>query len=166
MHPGWGGVVAASGFGWCDAHTAEEGTEGNIDAGGEVADHGSAVEWDEAGVAVGEVVGEEAAAYAEGVAGPGDVDVDFLYAKFEDVAGFGFGDGDGAGEDVAAGAFFARWDFGVDVGDVGWNVGFCDTEGLEALGWAAGGEGLDGDGVAGFDGKDRFGALSSSPRRR
>jgi len=29
--------------------------------------------------------------------------------------------------------------------------------GLEALGWAAGGEGLDGYDVAGFDGEDGFG---------
>ena len=35
---------------------------------------------------------------------------------------------------------------------------FGDAEGFEALGWAAGGEGLDGDGVAGFDGEDGFGA--------
>ena len=132
--------------------------KGDVDAGGEVADHLFAVEGDEAGVAVGEVVRQEAAAGAEGVAGPGDVDVDFLDADFEDVAGFGFGDGDGAGEDVAAGAFFAGGDFGVDVGDVRRDVGFGYAEGLEALGWAAGGEGLDGDGVAGFDREDGFGS--------
>src|SRR5271154_6290736 len=80
--------------------------QGDVDAGGEVADHLVAVEGDDPGVAVGEVVGEKAAARAEAVAGPGDVDVDFLDADFEDVAGFGFGDGDGAGEDVAAGTFF------------------------------------------------------------
>ena len=129
----------------------------DVDAGGEVADHLVAVEGYEARVAVGEVVGQEAAASAEGVAGPGDVDVDFLDADFEDVAGFGFGDGDRAGEDVAAGALFAGRDFGVDVGDVGGNVGFGYAEGLEALGRAAGGEGLDGDSVAGFDGEDGFG---------
>ena len=127
VHPGWGGVVLAGGFGWCDAHAAEEGMEGNVDAGSEVADHLFAVERDEAGVAVGEVVGQEAAAGAEGVAGPGDVDVDFLNAEFEDVAGFGSVDGDGASEDVAAGALFGGGDFGVDVGDVGGNVGFGDA---------------------------------------
>ena len=113
VHPGWGGVVLAGGLGRGDAHAAEEGMERDVDAGGEVADHLFAVEGDDAGVAVGEVVGEEAAAGAEAVAGPGDVDVDFLNADFEDVAGFGFGDGDGAGEDVAAGAFF------------GWRGSFC-----------------------------------------
>ena len=134
VHPGWGGVVLAGGFGRGDAHAAEEGMKGDVDAGGEVADHLFAVEGDDAGVAVGEVVGEEAAAGAEAVAGPGDVDVDFLNADFEDVAGFGFGDGDGAGEDVAAGAFFAGGDFVVDVGDVGGDVGVGDAEGFEALG--------------------------------
>ena len=108
-------------------------------------------------VAVGEVVGEEAAAGAEGVAGPGDVDVDLLNADFEDVAGFGFCDGDGAGEDVAAGAFFGGGIVLIDVGDVGGDVGFGYAEGLEALGRAAGGEGLDLDGVAGVDGEDGFG---------
>ncbi len=85
-----------------------------------MADHLFAVEGDDGGVAVGEVVGEEAATGAEAVAGPGDVDGDLLDADFEDVAGFGFGDGDGAGEDVAAGAFFRGGDLGVDVGYVGW----------------------------------------------
>jgi hypothetical protein len=157
VHPGWGGVVLAGGLGRCDADAAEEGVERNVDAGGEVADHLFAIEGDEAGVTVGEVVGEEAAADAEAVAGPGNVDVDFLDTDFEDVAGFGFGDGDGAGKDVAAGTFVGGGDFGVDVGDVGWDVGFGDAEGLETLGWAAGREGLDGDGVAGLDGEDRFG---------
>ena len=59
---------------------------------------------------------------------------------------------------MAAGAFFAGGDLGVDVGYVGGNVGFGNAEGFEALGWAAGGEGLDGDGVAGFDGEDGFSA--------
>ena len=122
--------------------------ERDVDAGGEVADHLFAVEGDDAGVAVGEVVGEEAAAGAEAVAGPGDVDVDFLDADFEDVAGLGFGDGDGAGEDVAAGTFVSCGIIFVDVGDVGRDIGGGDAEGFESLGWAAGGEGLDGDGVA------------------
>src|SRR5580692_13030184 len=130
--------------------------ERDVDAGCEVADHRGAVEGNDAGAAVGEVVGEEATASAKAVACPGDVDVDFLDADFEDVAGFGFGDGDGTGEDVAAGAFFAGRDFGVDVGDVGGNFGVGDAEGFEALGWAAGGEGLDGDGVAGLDCEDGF----------
>ena len=116
-----------------------------------MADHLFAVERDDAGAAVGKVVGEEAAAGAEAVAGPRDVDVDFLNADFEDVAGFGFGDGDGAGENVAAWAFFGCWIVFVDVVDVGGNVGGGDAEGFEALGGAAGGEGLDGDGVAGVD---------------
>ena len=93
-----------------------------------------AVERDDAGVAVGEVVGEEAAAGAEGVAGPGDVDVDFLDADFEDVAGFGFGDGDWAGEDVAAGAFVGGGIVFVDVVDVGGDVGCGDAEGLRRSG--------------------------------
>ncbi len=157
VHPGWGGVVLAGGLGWGDAHAAEEGVEGDVDAGGEVADHLFAVEGDDAGAAVGEVVGEEAAASTEAVAGPRDVDVDFLNADFEDVAGFGFGDGDGAGEDVAAGTFFAGGVVLVDVGDVGRDVGVGYAEGLEALGGATGGEGLDGDGVSGVDGEDRGG---------
>jgi hypothetical protein len=151
VHPGWGRVVFAGGLGWGDAHAAEEGVKGDVDAGGEVADHLFAVERDNAGAAIGEVVGEKAAAGAEAVAGPRDVDVDFLNADFEDVAGFGFGDGDGAREDVAAGTSLGGGDFGVDVVDVGGNVGGSDAEGFEALGRAAGGEGLDGDGVAGVD---------------
>ncbi len=153
VHPGWGGVVFAGGFGRGDTHAAEEGVEGDVDAGGEVADHLFAVEWDDAGAAVGEVVGEEAATGAEAVAGPGDVDVDFLNSDFKDVAGFGFGDGDGTGEDVAAGTSFGGGDLGVDVVNVGGNVGGGDAKGFEPLRRAAGGEGLDGDGVAGVDGE-------------
>ena len=157
VHPGWSGVVASGGFGRCDAHATEEGMERNVDAGGEVADHLFAVERNKTGVTIGEVVGEKAAADAEGVTGPGDVDVDFLDAEFEDIARLGSIDGDGAGEDVAAGAFFRGGDFGIDIGDVGRDIGFGDAEGLEALGRAAGGEGLDGNGVAGFNGENGFG---------
>jgi hypothetical protein len=156
VHPGWGGVVLAT-LGGGDAHASEEGVEGNVDAGSEVADHFGSVERNDAGFAVGEVVGQEAAAGAEGVAGPGDVDVDFLYADLEDVAGFGFFDGDGAGEDMAAGALFRGGIVFVDVGDVRGDVGCGDAERLEPLWRAAGGEGLDCDGVTGFDGQDGFG---------
>jgi hypothetical protein len=156
VHPGWGGVVFAT-LGGGDAHAAEEGVEGDVDAGSEVADHLGAVERDDAGFAVGEVVGQEAAAGTEGVAGPGDVDVDFLDTDFEDVAGFGFLNGDGAGEDVAAGSLFRGGIVFVDVGDVGGNVGVGDAQGFEVLGRAAGGESLDFDGVAGFDGEDGLG---------
>ena len=128
----------------------------DVDAGSEVADHLFAIEGNEAGAAVGEVVGEKAAADAEGVAGPGDVDIDFLDADFEDVAGLGFFDGDGAGEDVATGTFFGGGDFGVDVVDVRGDVGGGDAERFEAGAGAAGGEGLDGDGVAGLDGENGF----------
>ena len=128
--------------------------ERDVDAGSEVADHLFAIEGDESGAAVGEVVGEKAAADAEGVAGPGNVDIDFLNTNFEDVAGLGFLDGDGAGEDVAAGTFFGGGDLGVDVVDVRGDVGGGDAEGFEARAGAAGGEGLDGDGVAGLDGEN------------
>ena len=156
VHPGWGGVVLAGGGGG-EAHAAEEGVEWYGDAGGEVGGHVLAVEGDEFGAGVGEVVGEEAAAGTEGVAGPGDVEVDLLDAEFEDVAGFGVGDGDGAGEDVAAGAFVGCGVVGVDVADGVGDVGGGDADGGESLGWATGGEGLDGDGVAGVDGEDGFG---------
>ena len=89
-----------------------------------------AVEGDDLGAAVGEVVGEEAAACAEAVAGEVGVDVDFEDADFEDVAGFGFGDGDGASEDVAAGAAVGRGDAGVERGEPG-----GDLVGLDAFGW-------------------------------
>ena len=157
VHPGWGGVVFAAG-GRGDAHGAEEGVEGDGDAGGEGSCHPVAVKGNDAGVGVGEVVGEEAAAGAEGVAGPGDVDGDLEDADLEDVAGFGLFDGYGAGEDVAAGAAVGGGDLGVDVGYVGGYVGFGYAEGLEAVGWAAGGEGLHDDGVAGVDGEGGFGA--------
>jgi hypothetical protein len=111
VHPGRGGVPLAGGLGRRDAHGAEEGVQRDVDAGGEVADHLLAVERDDL-ARVGEVVGQEAAAGAEAVAGPGDVDVDLLDADFEDVAGFGFGDGDRAGEDVAAGAAVGGGDLG------------------------------------------------------
>src|SRR3989442_1236889 len=62
VHPWGSGVVAAGGLGWCDAHAAEEGMKRDVDSGGEVADHLFAIEGDEAGVTVGEVVGQEAAA--------------------------------------------------------------------------------------------------------
>ena len=132
--------------------------EGDGDTGGEGAGHLVAVEGDDAGVGVGEVVGQEAAAGSEAVACPGDVDGDLLDADFEDIAGFGLFDGYGAGEDVAAGAALGCGDFGVDVGYVGGDVGLGYAEGFEAVGWAAGGKGLDDDGVAGVDGEDGFGA--------
>jgi hypothetical protein len=128
----------------------------NVDAGGEVADHLRAVERDDAGVTVGEVVGEEAAAGAEGVAGPSDVDVDFLDADFKDIAWFSSVDGYGTSEDVASGTLVGGRIVFVDVVDVGGDVGGSDAERFQALAWAAGGEGLDLDGVSGFDGQDRF----------
>ena len=131
--------------------------ERDFDAGCEVADHFCAVERDDAGFAVGEVVGEEAAAGSEGVACPGDVDVDLLDADFEDVTRFGFFNGDGTGEDVASGTFFGGGIVLIDVADIGGNVGFGYAEGLEALGCSTGGEGLNFDGVAGVDGEDGFG---------
>jgi hypothetical protein len=156
VHPGRSGVVFSA-LGGGDTHAAEEGMEGDVDAGREVSDHFGAVEGDEAGFAVGEVVGEEAAAGAEGVAGPWDVDVDFLNANFEDIAGCGSVDGDGAGEDVASGALVGGGIVFVDVVDVGGDVGWGDAEGFEALAGAAGGEGLDFDGIAGFDGEGWLG---------
>jgi hypothetical protein len=158
VHPWWGGVVATGGFGWGDADAAEERVEGDLDAGSEAADHLFAVERDDPRFAVRKVVGQETAADAERVAGPWDVDVDLQDADFEDVARLGFFDRDRAGEDVSAGAFIGCGDFRVDVGDVGRNVCFGDAEGFEALGGAAGGEGLDFDGVAGLDGEDWLGA--------
>ena len=82
--------------------------------------------------------------------------MDLLDEDFEDVARFGFGDGDGAGEDVAAGAAVGGRDFVVDCADVVGDVGGGDPAGFEARGLAAGGEGLDGDSVAGVDGEDGF----------
>ena len=117
-----------------------------------------AVEGDDLGAAVGEVVGEEAAAGAEAVAGEVGVDVDFQDADFEDVAGFGFFDGDGAGEDVAAGAAVGLRDSGVEGGEPGGDlVGGGRLRRLEAVGRAAGGGGLHDDGVAGVDGEDGLG---------
>src|ERR1700679_3262669 len=128
----------------------------DVNPRGEVADHFCAVERDDSGFAVREVVGQETAAGTEGVAGPGDVDVDLLDANFEDIAGFGFFDGDRAGENVATGAFFSGRIIFVDVAHVSGNVGFGYAEGLEALGCSACGEGLDLDGVARFDGEGRL----------
>ena len=156
MGSGRGGVEFACGFGRGDAHAAEEGMQRDVDAGGEGGGHLFEVEGDGFGEAVGEVFGEEAV-FAGSVAGPGDVDMDFLDADFEDIAGFGFGDGDGAGEDVAAGASVGDGDFVVDGADVVGDVGGGDAAGFEAGGWAAGGEGLDDDGVAGLDVEDGFG---------
>ena len=153
---GRGRVEFAGGFGWGDAHATEERMQRDGDAGGEGGGHLFEVERDGFGEAVGEVLGEEAV-FSGSVAGPGDVYVNFLDADLEDVAGLGFGDGDGAGEDVAAGAPVGGWDFVVDVGDVGWDVGWGDASGLEAVRRAAGGEGLDDDGVAGVDVEDGFG---------
>jgi hypothetical protein len=155
VHPGRSRVVLASGCSG-DAHAAEEWVKGNVDAGGEVADHLCAVEQDEAGVAVREVVGEETAAGAEGVAGPRNVDVDFLDPDFEDIAWFGSVDGYRTGEDVASGTLVGGRIVFVDVVDVGGDVGGSDAEGLQALAWAAGGEGLDLDRVSGLDGENRF----------
>ncbi len=55
------------------------------------------------------------------------------------------------------GAFFGGGVVLVDVPDISRNVGFGYTEGLEALGCTAGGEGLDLYGVAGVNGEDWFG---------
>ena len=119
--------------------------------------HACAVERDDFGAAVGEVVGEEAAAGAEAVAGEVGVELDFEDADLEDVAGFGFGDGDGAGEDVAAGAAVGLRDFFVEGVEPGGDFGGGDAFGLEAFGRAAGGGGLHDDGVAGVDGEDGLG---------
>ena len=157
VHPGGSGVPLAGGLGWRDAHGAEEGVERDADAGGKVGGHGSTVEGDDFGAAVGEVVGEEAAAGAEAVAGEVGGDVDVEDADFEDVAGLGFGDGDGAGEDVAAGAAIGLRDAGVERAEPGRNLGGFDAFGFEAFGRAAGGGGLHDDGVAGVDGEDGLG---------
>ena len=135
----------------------KKGWSGIVDAGGEVREHLGAVERDDFGAAVGEVVGEEAAAGAEAVAGEVGVELDFEDADFEDVAGFGFGDGDGAGEDVAAGAAVGLRDLFVEGVEPGGDVGGGDAFVLEALGRAAGGGGLHDDGVAGVDGEDGLG---------
>ena len=132
--------------------------EGDVDAGGEVAEHLVAVEGDDLGAGVGEVVRQEAAAGAEGVAGPGDVEGDLLDADLEDVAGGGVGDGDGAGENVASRAFFGCGDVFVDLTDVRGDVGGLDAGGFKACGVATGVEGLDGDCVAGVDGEGGCGA--------
>ena len=116
-----------------------------------------AVERDDFGAAVGEVVGEEAAAGAEAVAGEVGVELNFEDADLEDVAGFGFGDGDGAGEDVAAGAAVVLRDFLVEAVEPSGDLGGGDAFVLEALGRAAGGGGLHDDGVAGVDGERGLG---------
>ena len=155
IHPGWGGVGFAGGGG--DAHGAEEGVQRDVDLGGEVTDHFFAVEADDFGPGVGEVVGEEATARAKGVAGPGDVDGDLLDADFEDVAGFGVRDGDGAGEDVASGTLVGGGELVVDVADVLGDFGGWNSGGFEALSRTAGGKSLDDDGVAGVYGEGGFG---------
>ncbi len=113
-----------------------------------------AVERDDFGAAVGELHGKEAAAEAEAVAGEVCVELDFEDLDFEDVAGLGFCDGDGAGEDVAAGALVG--DLGVDGRGVGRDLLGLDAFSDHALGRAAGGEGLNGDGVTGVHGEDGF----------
>ena len=155
VHPRRSGVVLASRSSG-DPHAAEEWMKRNVDAGREVADHLCTVEWDDTGVAVREVVGEKTAAGAEGVAGPSDVDIDFLDADFEHIAWFGSIDGYGAGEDVASGTLVGCRIVFVDVVNVGGDVGGSDAERFQALARAAGGEGLDLDRVSGFDGQDRF----------
>ena len=135
----------------------KKGCSGMVDAGGEGGDHPGAVERDDFGAAVGEVVGEEAAAGAEAVAGEVGVELDFEDADFEDVAGLGFGDGDGAGEDVAAGAAVGCGDLFVDAAEPIGDLGGGDAFALEAFGWAAGGGGLHDDGVAGVHGERGLG---------
>ncbi len=109
---------------------------------------------DDLGATVREVVGEEAAAGAEAVAGEVGVEGDFEDADFENVAGGGVGDGDGAGEDVAAGTAVGGRDAGVERGEPGGDLVGLDAFRLEALGRAAGGGGLHDDRVAGVDGED------------
>ena len=157
VHPGRGGVPLAGGLGRSDAHGAEEGVEGDADAGGEVGGHGRAVEGDDFGVAVGEVVGKEAAAGAEAVAGEVSVDGDFEDADLEDVAGLSFCDGDGAGKDVAAGAAVGGGDAFVEGVEPGGDLGGLDAFGFEARWGTAGGGGLHDDGVAGVDGERGLG---------
>ncbi len=71
------GAVDAGRSAGCYAHGAEEGVERDVDAGGEVGEHPVAVERDDFGFAVGELLREEAAAEAEAVAGEVGVEVDF-----------------------------------------------------------------------------------------
>ncbi len=157
VNPGWGGVVAAGGFGWGDADGAEERVQRDGDVWGEVGDHAGAVQGDDFGMGVGVVVGEEAVAFAEAVAGEVGVEMDFEDADLEDVAGLGFGDGDGAGENVSSGAAVGFGDVGVKLAEPGGDVFRLDALRGEALGVAAGGGCLHDDGVAGVDGEDGLG---------
>lgn len=154
--------VAGVGEGWCavnaarsggDAHAAEKGMQRDVDARSEVTDHFVAVERDDAVAAVGELHRKEAAVEAEAVAREVGIDGDFEDLDFEEVAGFGFGDGDGAGENVAAGAFVFVGVILVDGIVVGGNIGGFYALFDHAVVRAAGGEGLDGDGVAGMYGE-------------
>ena len=135
---------------------AKERVQRNGDAGGESGGHAVQVERDDLLVALGKVLGEEAV-LAGAVAGPGYVDVHFLDAHFEDVAGLGLLDGDGAGEDVASGAAVGERDLVIDIADVVGDLGVGDAAGFEAIRRAAGGERLHNDSVSGVDGEDRLG---------
>ena len=120
-----------------NAHAAEEGMQRNGDAGGKGAGHVREVKRDDLLVALGKVLGKKAV-LACAVAGPGNVDVHFLDAYFQHVAGFGFLNGDGAGEDVASGAAVRERDLVVDVANVVGDLGARDAAGFEAIRGAAG----------------------------
>jgi hypothetical protein len=157
VHPGWCGVPLTGGLGRRDAHGAEEGVKRDRDAGSEVGGHGRAVEGDDLGAAVGEVVGEESAPGAEAVAGEVGRYIDVEDADFEDVAGFGFGDGDRPGEDVAAGPAIGLRNTGIKWAEPGGDFGGLDAFGLETLWRAAGGGCLHDDRVTGVHGEDGLG---------
>ncbi len=129
----------------------------NGDARGEVGEHAGAIERDDFGAAIGEVVRQKAAARAEAVAGPRHVDgyLDDPYLKH--IAGFGLGDRDGAGEDVTAGTALVLRHAVIERLQPGGNVGRFHAGGHEALRRPAGGGGLQDDGVARVHGEGGLG---------
>ena len=133
---------------WSDAHAAEERMKRDGDAWRKGGGHRGAIEWNDFGAAVGEIVRQKAAARAEAVTGPGHVDLDLLNAHFKHIAGLGFGDGDRSGKNMAAGTAVGGGDVGVDFTDIVGDVGGFDSKRLKALCRPAGGERLNRDCVA------------------
>src|SRR5215472_11256543 len=155
MHP-WRSAVDAAGRGRrCNTHTAEEGMQGNLDAGSELRDHSLAIKRDDLRSAIGILVRQKAASNAKSIAGPGSIDIDFLNLNFENVPRLGFGNFERTGEDMTAWTLVLHLPINGCV--IGRNVRGRDTLFDEALIGAAGGKRLDPNRVAGMNREHRLG---------
>ncbi len=151
-----GAVIAAEGGRRRYAHAAEEGVQRDGDAGRELSGHMLAVQRNDLGAGVGEVVGQQAGAIAEAVIGVGDGKGDLPYADLQHVAGLRALDIDRAGQDVASGAPLGQRDMIEHVAQAGLYLVRRHAVALKPRG-AVGQDGVEDHRVARADAQHRLG---------